>query len=105
MAADEDPRRSNMTFTLSSAVIDRLRATVYWGRGRALQQIDRGHEIDLGELPDNASTTVERALWAEILYQERILNDGSPFPAAPSGRLTRGPSRSGADRISRSRSR
>lgn len=99
--ASADAERKQRNFYVSVDVIDRLERLVYWSKAGVLDAMKRGEQVDTELIPDNYSTTVEAALWAEILLNEQLLNDGEPFPPKPEGRRApTGPSQAGAARLS-----
>lgn len=95
-------KRKQKSFYLTTDVLERLNGCVYWARAGFLSATQAGEDIDPSELPDSAASLVERALWTEVLRQEKLFNNGEPFPPAP-GRLATGPGAAGAQRLRRPR--
>ncbi len=95
-------KRKQKSYYLTEDLLERINAAVYWSRAGYVAAKQRGEELDVSELPDNASQLVERAATAEVLRLEKLFNGGERFEPAP-GKLAVGPGESGAARLRQGR--
>lgn len=96
--AARNGKRKQKSYYLTEELLERVNAAVYWSRAGYVAAQQRGEDLDVAELPDNASQLIERAATAEVLRLEKLFNGGSRFDPAP-GKLAVGPGESGAARL------